>query len=140
MARKVNVPVVFSVEPMTSSPACLTTGSASPVSMASSMAEEPSTTMPSTGTFSPGRTRTRSSRTTWAMGTSSSTPSRTTRAVRGCRPISVRMASPVWPLARASNRRPSRMRVMMSAAESKYMGVPRPWWSKKPGKRTPAAL
>ena len=137
VARRVNVPLVFSVAPMTSSPGPFTTGSASPVSIASSTAEDPSTTTPSTGTFSPGRTRTMSSWRTSAMGRSTSPPPRTTRAVRGCRPMSVRMASPVWPLARASSRRPSRMRVMMSAAESKYIGVPRPWWSKKPGKSDP---
>ena len=38
------------------------TGMGSPVTMASSMFERPSTTLPSTGIFSPGRTRNRSPR------------------------------------------------------------------------------
>ena len=42
---------------MTSSPASLRLGIGSPVSIDSSTAELPSTTTPSTGTFSPGRTR-----------------------------------------------------------------------------------
>ena len=50
------------------------------------------------------------------------------------------MAAPVWPLARASSRRPNRMSVMMNDAESKYRGMPRPWCMKKPGKSTPATL
>ena len=65
-------------------------------------------------------------------------PSRTTRAVFGCRPMSALMAAPVWPLARASSRLPSRMSVMMNAAESKYIGTLMPWCSKKPGKSTPS--
>ena len=69
------------VAPMTSSPADLVTGIGSPVSMDSSTAEAPSTTTPSTGTLSPGRTRSRSPATTVASSTSSSTPSRTRRAV-----------------------------------------------------------
>ena len=55
--RIVRLPVVFSVAPMTLSPARLVTGSGSPVSIDSSTALAPSTTTPSTGTFSPGRTR-----------------------------------------------------------------------------------
>jgi len=139
-ALKVKVPVVLSVPPMTSSPASLRTGIGSPVSIDSSTAEAPSTTTPSTGTFSPGRTRTRSPTATAAMGTSVSTPSRTTLAVRGCRPMSLRTASPVWPLARASSRRPRRINEMMNADESKYIGSPRPPWANHPGKRTPATL
>ena len=55
--RIVRLPVVFSVAPITLSPARLVTGTGSPVSIDSSTALEPSTTTPSTGTFSPGRTR-----------------------------------------------------------------------------------
>jgi len=136
----VKLPLVFMVAPITSSPGPFSTGSGSPVSMDSSIADEPSTTTPSTATFSPGRTRTRSSWRTSATGTSTSAPSRSTRAVRGCRPISARMASPVWPFERASSMRPVRMSVMISAAESKYIGSPRPLCMKNEGKRTPAAL
>ncbi len=140
VARKVNVPVVLRVAPMTSSPASLKLGIGSPVSIDSSNAELPSTTMPSTGTFSPGRTRTRSPARTAAIGTSVSPPSRITRAVRGCRPMSLRTAAPVCPLARASSRRPNRISVMMKAAESKYIGSPRPACSNASGNSTPATL
>ena len=140
VARKVKEPVVFMVAPITSSPAPLTTGIGSPVSIDSSTADEPLTTMPSTGTFSPGRTTTRSPVTTLATGTSTSVPPRRTRAVLGCRPMSALMAAPVCPLARASSRRPNRISVMMRAAESKYIGMLRPRCSKKPGKSTPRTL
>ena len=140
VARNVNEPVVFMVAPITSSPGCLPTGIGSPVSMDSSTGEDPSSRTPSTGTFSPGRTTTRSPTSTWATGTSDSTPARTTRAVLGCRPMSALMAAPVCPLARASSSRPSRISVMMNAAESKYIGTLIPWCSKKLGKRTPATL
>ncbi len=140
VARKVNEPVVFMVAPMTSSPARLVTGSGSPVSMDSSTGEAPDVTTPSTGTFSPGRTSTASPTRTSAMGTSVSTPSRSTRAVRGCRPMRALMAAPVWPLARASSSRPKRISVMMKAAESKYMGMARPCSMKKCGKSTPNTL
>ena len=140
VALNVNEPVLLTVPPMTSSPASLSTGIGSPVSIDSSTAEAPVVSTPSTGTRSPGRTRTRSPTSTSPTGRSVSMPSRITRAVRGCRPIRRRMASPVWPLARASSMRPSRMRVMISAAESKYIGSPSPCAVKKPGKRTPSAL
>ena len=74
------VPVVLSVAPMTSSPGPLTTGIGSPVSIDSSIAEAPSTTTPSTGTLSPGRTRRRSPTTTDSSATSASTSPRTSRA------------------------------------------------------------
>ena len=53
-------PVWLSVAPTTRSPGPLSTGRGSPVSMDSSKVERPSSIRPSTGTFSPGRTRTRS--------------------------------------------------------------------------------
>ena len=140
VARNVNEPVVFMVAPMTSSPGCLPTGIGSPVSMLSSTGDTPSSTTPSTGTFSPGRTTTRSPTSTWATGTSVSEPPRTTRAVLGCRPMRALMAAPVCPLARASSSRPSRISVMMKAAESKYIGTLMPSCSKRPGKRTPITL
>ena len=101
VARSVNEPVVLSVAPITSSPGCLPTGMGSPVSMDSSTGEEPSSTTPSTGTFSPGRTTRRSPTSTSATGTSVSTPSRTTRAVLGCSPMRALIAARFWPLARA---------------------------------------
>jgi len=113
-----NAPVWLIVAPMTVSPAVLTTGIGSPVTMDSSTAEEPSTTSPSTGSFSPGRTSTVSPTTTASTGTSSSTPPRITRAVRGCSPIRARIASPVPALAFVSSNRPSRINVMMTPTAS----------------------
>ena len=55
--RMTNAPLVLSVAPISLSPGPLLTGSGSPVSMDSSTALWPSITTPSTGTFSPGRTR-----------------------------------------------------------------------------------
>ena len=70
------------------------------------------------GTFSPGRTRTRSPTWTASIGMSCSTPSRITRAVLACRPISALIAAPVCFLARASSQRPSRISAMMITAVS----------------------
>ncbi len=104
---------------MTSSPGFLPTGMLSPVTMLSSIEERPSRSTPSTGIFSPARTRRRSPRTTCSIGMSTSTPSRITRAVRGASPMSLRIASEVWLRARASRKRPRRMSVMIAAAVSK---------------------
>ncbi|MCY1296189.1 hypothetical protein D9M70_455640 [compost metagenome] len=75
-------------------------------------------TLPSTGTRSPGRTSTVSPAVTSESGTSIVSPLRTTRAVLACRPIRCLIASDVRPLARASRKRPSRIRVTMTAAAS----------------------
>ena len=58
VARMRNAPVWLIVAPITASPAVLVTGIGSPVTIDSSTAERPSTTSPSTGIFSPGRTTT----------------------------------------------------------------------------------
>jgi len=58
--RITSAPLVFRVAPISLSPTRLVTGSGSPVSIDSSSALLPSMTTPSTGTFSPGRTRSRS--------------------------------------------------------------------------------
>ena len=102
VARKVNDPLLFSVAPMTAAPGPFSTGRLSPVSIDSSTDDCPSTTTPSTGTLSPGRTRSRSPASTCSMGRSISSPPRMTRAVRGARPISFLIAALVCPLARAS--------------------------------------
>ena len=104
---------------MTSSPGPLCTGMDSPVRADSSTAERPWLTIPSTGTLAPGPTTTLSPTTTASAGISSSTPPRSTRAVRGRSPSRVRRASEARPLARASRYLPSRMRVMMAAPVSK---------------------
>ena len=118
-ARTVTEPVVFWVPPVTASPTAFTTGSVSPVSMDSSTSVAPSTTTPSTGIFSPGRTSTVSPATTWARGTSRSSPPRTTRAVGGVRFMSDSMAWFVAPLARLSSILPNSTKVMSMAQVSK---------------------
>lgn len=116
-----SAPLVLSVAPISLSPVRLLTGSGSPVSMDSSTALLPSTTTPSTGTFSPGRTRSRSPTCTWASGTSSSLPSAAMRrAVLGARPSSDWMAAEVCERALSSSIWPSSVSEMMTAAASKY--------------------
>ena len=80
----------------------------------------PDSTTASTGIFSPGRITTSSPTTTCSTGISVSAPSRTTRAVRACRPSSSRMACPVPALARVSISRPSRISVRITPVVSKY--------------------
>ena len=113
------LPVLFSVPPITSSPLPFSTGIGSPVSMDSSTLDCPSKITPSTGIFSPGRTRTVSSSPTSSIGTSSSLPLRMIRAVRGCRPIRRLIASEVLPRARISSAAPRLMSAMMTMAASK---------------------
>ena len=81
------------VPPITRSPSFFSTGMDSPVSMDSSTEERPDRTTPSTGTASPGLTRSRSPGTTSASGTSRSAPFSIRRAVRGARLSSRRTAS-----------------------------------------------
>jgi hypothetical protein len=50
-------PVELTVAPMTCAPFCFSTGMGSPVIIDSSTLLAPSSTLPSTGIFSPGRTR-----------------------------------------------------------------------------------
>ena len=106
------------VAPITVSPTDLVTGMDSPVTIDSSIEEEPLVTSPSTGSFSPGRISTMSPTRTSSTPTSSSAPSRATRAVRGCSPIRARIASPVPAFAFVSSSRPSRMRVMITPTAS----------------------
>jgi len=80
-ARMTNAVVPLSVPPMTASPGALPTGSDSPVTIDSSTLPRPSSTTPSTGIFSPGRTRSRSP----------PEPARAARSAR-CRPR--RVAAP----------------------------------------------
>ncbi len=60
---------------MTWSPIRFVTGTGSPVNIDSSIELEPSVITPSTGTFSPGRTLSKSPTCTWESGISSSRPS-----------------------------------------------------------------
>ena len=83
-ARITNVPVPLTVPPVTRAPAIFSTGIGSPVTSDSSTELDPSVTIPSTGTFSPGRTRRTSPTAMCSTGTSISVPSaRTSRAVFG---------------------------------------------------------
>jgi hypothetical protein len=105
---------------MSASPSRLLTGSGSPVSMDSSTALLPSSTTPSTGTFSPGRTRRRSPTCTCVSGMSSSVPSAAMRrAVLGASPSSDLMAADVWARARSSNSWPSSVSEMITTEASK---------------------
>jgi hypothetical protein len=92
----------------------------SPVIIDSSTADSPESTSPSTGIFSPGLTTTMSPISTFSTGTSTSSPSRITRAVFAWSPASFFIASLVRPFALASSKRPSRIKVMISAEVSKY--------------------
>ncbi len=119
VARMRKAPLWLSVAPVTGSPAALATGSGSPVSIDSSTLPAPSTTAPSVGTRSPGRTRSTSPGTTAPTGMSRSSPPRTTRAVAGARSISSRTASPVRFRARSSSTCPISTSVVITAADSK---------------------
>ena len=119
VARQLSRPSPFTVAAYTLPPTSLATGRLSPVSMASFTLEAPSTTSPSTGTLSPGRTTKTSPGFRLSTATSTSTPSRSTRAVCGCRRISASIAAEVLALARASSSLPISTRVMTAAEASK---------------------
>ena len=112
-------PVPLMVAPMTRVPGIFSDGMGSPDTMDSSTALWPSTTRPSTGTFSPGLTRSRSPTTTWSRGMSTSAPSgRILRAVFGVSPSRARIAEFVRLLARNSSTCPSSTSVTITAAAS----------------------
>ena len=119
-ARITKPPVPLSVEPVTRDPAPFSTGTGSPVTIDSSTLLVPSRTTPSTGTFSPGRTRRRSPGRTSSRGTSASEPSAARRrAVFGARPSRALMAPLVRWRARSSSTWPISTRVTITAADSK---------------------
>ena len=60
LIRRVSIPLMQRVPPVTSSPVEQDLGTLSPVSIDSSTSETPSSTRPSAGRVSPGRTRIRS--------------------------------------------------------------------------------
>ena len=97
----------FTVAPTTRSPGPFSTGIGSPVSIDSSTALVPATTSPSTGSPSPGRTTITSPGRTSSTDTSTSAPSRTTRALRGWSCTSFRSAADVCRFARASSMLPT---------------------------------
>ncbi len=114
-----SAPVPFTVPPVTLAPPSFSTGAGSPVNIASSTEDRPSTTTPSTGTASPGRTRRWLPATTSANATSSSSPSAPIRrAVFGARFSNARMARPVAARARSSSTWPSSTSVTTTPAAS----------------------
>ena len=118
-------PVRFIAPATTPSETVRSTGTLSPVRSDSSIAAPPRTILPSSGTRSPGRTRTCSPRRTSATGTRRSTPSRTTRARSGAKASSSVRASVARPRARSSSQRPRRTMATISAAVSKN-SIPAP--------------
>ena len=112
-------PLWLSVAAETLSPSALSTGMLSPVSALSLTALWPSSTMPSTGMFSPGRTTKMSPFCTSSMPTVTSWPSRSTVAVLGASFMRLLSASVVLPLLRASSILPTVMSVRIIAAASK---------------------
>ena len=115
----INPPLLI-VAPITVSPAAFSTGILSPVIAASSTLVLPSKIIPSTGTRLPGFTKTMSSNMTASTGTSTSTPSRSTKAVLGTKSIIFLIDSEVFPLDLASKYLPSVINVKIIAADSKY--------------------
>jgi len=103
----------------TKSPSFLSAGMLSPVSAASFTALFPSSTIPSTGIFSPGLTRNTSPFFTCSMETVSSIPLRSTTACFGARRINPLSASVVFPLDLASSIFPTVMSARIIAADSK---------------------
>ena len=119
-ARITSEPLPFTVAPVTLSPAALATGTGSPVIMDSSTRLVPSSTVPSTGTFSPGFTRSRSPTCTVSSGTCSSVPSSRRRQARlGASFSNCWIAWLVWPIARNCRTSPSITSVTITAAASK---------------------
>ena len=119
-ARITNEPVPLSVAPVTRSPSRFSTGIGSPVTIDSSTEEPPASRTPSTGIFSPGRTRSRSPGATCSISTSRSLPSGSRRrALRGASRRSARIAPDTRLRARSSSTCPRRTSSTMIAAASK---------------------
>ena len=121
VARTTSRPYVFTVAPATSSPARTSTGTGSPVSIERSTADSPSSTTPSVAIFSPGRTTKRSPTASASTLTTTSWPSRSTRASRAPSSSSARIAAPERRRAPDSSHRPSRISVVITAPTSKYV-------------------
>ena len=111
-------PSPFTLPPVTRDPTCLGTGSDSPVSMDSSTWVLPSSTRPSAGKRSPGRTDKRSRTINSATGTSSSPKTPITCARSGRKACSARMAAVVCTLALVSSHLPSSTSVITTADPS----------------------
>ncbi len=115
VARTLSIPSLLIVAPITSSPSPFSTGIDSPVASDSSTELWPAITSPSVGIFSPGRTIRTSPTPTSSTGTSTSRPSRSTRAVFASRESSFWIAAEVRPRAFVSTKRPVRWMAMIIA-------------------------
>jgi hypothetical protein len=102
-ASMTTVPVPLTVPAVTRLPGPFSTGIGSPVTIDSSIDVRPFSTTPSTGTFSPGRTRSLSPTRTSAIGMSFSINPITLRAVFGASPRSPFNADDVRLRARSSS-------------------------------------
>jgi hypothetical protein len=107
------------VAPTSLSPRRLCAGRLSPVTLDSSTSLSPSMTSASTGIFAPGRISSTSPTSTWAVATSTGSPSRSTTALGGDRSSSARIESDAPPRARISNQCPSNTNVASIAPASK---------------------
>src|ERR1035437_9654213 len=105
-ARSRSTPMPFSVPLITSVPGAASTGVASPVSAATVRSEYPSTTSPSQGTRSPGRTSRRSPTTISPTGMSSTRSPAMRCAIRGAASSSARTAADARPSAQCSSASP----------------------------------
>ena len=119
-ARKLKLPFWLIVPSKTLLPTCFSTGTGSPLKRLSSTYELPAVIVPSTGTFSPGRTTRTSPLRTSAILMLSCVPSAFKRIVScGRRPISLRREAAVPYFARASSKRPIKIKVITPQEESK---------------------
>ncbi len=118
VARMVSAASALTVPAKTGSPACLATGTLSPVTGASFTAPMPSSTSPSAGMRSPGRTRMTSPILRLSAGTSRVPEPSTRRAVLGTKAVSARMESRARPAAKPSSNSPTRKRKTTAAASS----------------------
>ena len=119
VARIISRPVRFTVVPVTVLPGATSVGTLSPVNIETSKDELPSTTTPSAGIISPGRTTNRSSTRTWAASIVCSSESRRTVAVRALSASKERNASPARFFARASKYLPASKNTVTATATSK---------------------
>ncbi len=118
VALNLKNPSWFTVAPITSSPAVFPTGKDSPVTTFSSIWVLPSVMTPSTGIFSPGRTRITSPSLSSSTGTDSSLPFRSTCASLASSFRSSLMADDAFPFALASRYRPRIMKERSAAEDS----------------------
>ena len=109
-------PKRFTVPPRTVSPAETSTGTDSPVMADASTEDDPETTVPSTGTCSPGRILTTVPFLTSAMSVSLIEVPSTTLAVLGLLRSSSSIPDSAWPQVASSRMPPMRMMMDTSAA------------------------